>query len=89
MWVAIGAGLCVGHPTIEQLAFEYDLGKNRAVGQPNVAIRVLSRTRRTQTTLARHRGIAMESPLLGLETQKMWKIVRVRSYLLLGIRQAR
>jgi hypothetical protein len=40
----------------------YDLGKNRAVGQPNVAIRVLSRIRRTQTTLARHRGIAWITP---------------------------
>jgi protein-tyrosine phosphatase len=40
---AMMRNLSVGPPTIEQLAFEYDLAENRTVGQPNVAIRVLSR----------------------------------------------
>lgn len=40
---AMMRNLSVGPPTVEQLAFEYDLSKSGTVGQPNVAIRVLSR----------------------------------------------
>jgi protein-tyrosine phosphatase len=54
---AMMRNLSVGPPTIEQLAFEYDLGKSQVVGQPNVVIRVLSRTfdepRQLWTTILR------------------------------------
>jgi protein-tyrosine phosphatase len=41
---AMMRNLSVGPPTLEQLAFEFDLSKNQVVGQPNVIVRVLSRT---------------------------------------------
>jgi protein tyrosine phosphatase (PTP) superfamily phosphohydrolase (DUF442 family) len=41
---AMMRNLSVGPPTLEQSAFEYYLGQSRALGQPNIVIRVLSRT---------------------------------------------
>jgi hypothetical protein len=41
---AMMRNLSVWPPTLEQLAFEFDPSKNRTVGQPNVVVRVLSRT---------------------------------------------